>query len=390
MATINYWVSNLRRGLKNQSALLAKPLGLDLLSKAETTQYLAPFQVSINGGDSVDLPRVVDDQRVIFAKTDVTAPDARVWRYEGTGQKMKQLRCGIIQIDRKVLNTDFGTSALFKDVLQSGKRSVSEAQTLIAPWSHYWGGYYDYLLFVAAKLCRIKDALPQALFDESVVAYPLLHTAFERELLALIGFQPHQIVDSRVSAVRFDTCILGNNDTWFYPNRADVLSLRKHISSLMATQGGTSERIYISRSGRRRVVNEDALIGLLKQYGFAIIDDRSRSISEQYALYHNASFIIGPHGASFANVVWCQPGAQLFELFAPGYTPDYFRYLAQALGLTYYACCQGAVTESHYSNVDKDIHVDIDQLDKRLRMIFGETTGQPAERPNEHHIDYRN
>jgi len=373
MATLNYIVSSLRKTLKNQAPLLARPFGLNLLGKAQTEAYLKPSLIAVSQGSAITLPGTydfADRTSLVFDETHVTAAQTHVWACKNTNQKMTQLRNGSISVGNKVLDTDFGTSTLFSDLFVSKKRAVVEAETLLAPWSHYWGGYYDYLLFVAAKLCRMKDALPEDVFRNATVAYPLVNTAFERELLEQIGIRYENVLDSRTTAVQFDTCVLGDNDPgWFYPNKTDVIALKKHITASMPVSNDTPKRIYISRSGRRRVLNEAALIRLLEQYDFIIIDDKPRSLAEQVALYSNASFIIGPHGASFANVLWCKHGAHLFELFAPNYAPDYFRYLAHLLGLQYSAHCYGSVGTYDHSYVNADITVSIDQLDRQLSRL---------------------
>ncbi|GAB3702606.1 hypothetical protein GCM10027592_32190 [Spirosoma flavus] len=369
MAIIHQLTNTLRSALKSQATLLARPFGLELLTKDQTETYLRPSEIAFKKGELVTLPEVndfTDASRPIFGKTDVTSANTLVWQCANQ-RNMRQLRNGSVVANNRVLDTDFGGSALFKDLLKSDKRAVLETDTLLAPWSHYWGGYYDYLFFVAAKLCRMKETLPAETFANAIVSYPLMHTPFERELLIRIGLKESQIIDSRTTNVHFKTCILGNNDSWFYPNIADVAAIQKHVSSHSIMAGfATSERIYISRSGRRRVLNEDALVRMLEQYGFVFIEDKSRSIEEQYALYRQASFIIGPHGASFANVLWCQPGTQLLEFFAPDYVPDYFRHVAHILGLRYTAHCSGAVRGSNHRHVNDDIRVDVDLLEKQV------------------------
>lgn len=373
MALINRWLSEARDGLKKQSTTLAKPFGLDLLTKVQTEDYLRPYQLASSPVHHVTLPKVADvteRSKLIFTQTEVATGHTHVWRLDNLHSDATQLRSGGLKLGRKVLDTDFGTNALFKDLLNLKQRPDYETPTLIAPWSHYWGRYYDYLFFVAAKLCRIKDTLPASVFAEATVAYPLLHTTFERELLAILGIRQEKLIDSRTHTVRFSTAILGDNNSWFYPNPADVLSLRRYVCSVIPEPTGPGRRIYIRRSGRRRVLNEDALVALLTTYGFDIIEDQPRSIAEQVALYAGASFIIGPHGASFANVLWCRPGTHLLELFADNYVPEYFRYLAELLGLRYSAYCAGLVGGSQHSHVDDDIVVSIDQFERGLNDLF--------------------
>ncbi|GAB3643691.1 glycosyltransferase family 61 protein [Spirosoma arcticum] len=348
--------------------------GYNLLSKEQTKSYLAPHLLVTHRGKTVSLSPVhdaADAAKTIFPPTDVVTESSSVWQYERGSEQVVQLRSGGLMSGRTVLNTDYWSHDLFKNGLAQKKRDRRSVQTLIAPFSHYFDnnvfiGYYDYVFLVAAKLCRIKAALPDGSFSDAVVSYPLVNTSYEREFLALIGFQPHQIVDSRQVSVAFERCLLGNHDNWAHQNEADIRFLKTQIDASLPIKRTERNRIYISRSGRRRILNEKALISLLERYDFQIIEDKPRSVAEQYAIYKNASFIMGPHGASFANILWCEPGTHLLELFSSNYVPNYFYYLAQVLGLHYSAYCQGDGIKLDIGTIAEDIEVSIDDLERCL------------------------
>lgn len=78
----------------------------------------------------------------------------------------------------------------------------------------------------------------------------------------------------------------------------------------------TFDRIYISRqhAGLRRIENETALIELLTGFGFQAVELETLSPQQQAALFHNARYIVGPHGSGFANLVFTQPGYTLIEI----------------------------------------------------------------------------
>jgi capsular polysaccharide biosynthesis protein len=262
-----------------------------------------------------------------------------------------------------------------KNFLTSEKRTVLDHKTIIAPWSHYldgiaFGGYYDFVILVAAKLCRIKEALPKQIYTESVVAYPLFKTAYEQEYLSLIGIEAERILDSRVYAIRFDRCVLANSGHWFYPDPDDVLALKKQLEEKLKIERTRQDRIYISRSSRRKVVNESTLLSLLKKYDFTIIEDKPRSVAEQVAIYKNASFIMGPHGASFTNIIWCEPGTHLFELFPPNLIVDHFAYLAQVMGMSYSAYSHVIKMGHTKYHIEEDIFVSIADLEKSLNDLL--------------------
>lgn len=367
-------LSVLRRLLKKHSGLLTRPFGIRLLGKKETIDYLARHELTYTPGQTLLLSSVPNllssSSQPLFAEKVVTSSSTSVWRYESHSSQVQQLPNGSIMVNRRVLDTDFGNGIVAKDLLKPQKRAKRTAKLLIAPWSHYWTGYYDYLFFVALKLCRIKNTLSAADFQEAVICYPLTNTSYERDIMALFGFEAARLFDSRHVAVQFQTCILGSNDSWFYANEQDIDAfkelVRQHLAKDLLIEERQQNRIYVRRAGRRKILNEEALLRLLQQYNFQIIDDVPRTLSEQVAIYYHAAFIIGPHGAAFANIIWSQPGTHLFELFPATYTPDYFQYLAQVLGLTYSAYCHGEPLGSDHRHVDDDIYLAIEELERCL------------------------
>ena len=373
MARLPQAANYFREALKGQSGRLLRLLGRRLLSKEETETRMVPYQVYAMPKVVTNLDAVVDlvlpDKVMFDHKREVTAPDF-VWRYPNADRQAGLLRCGALRIGQAILNTDFGNSVVLMDRLRVNRRAVVQAEVLVAPWSHYWGGYFDYLLFIAAKLCRIKQALPPDVFSRAVVAYPLFRTTFERELLHMIGFSDDRIFDTRHVDVQFDECVVANNSSWFYPGFADVQCLKRNADAYMPPTPTADRRLYIQRAGRRHVVDEEVLLVRLRACGFDIIDDKPRTVAEQYALYSSASVIVGPHGASFANILWCRPGTRLLELFPTGYMPEYFRYLAPKLSMAYYAYCHGPVQESHHSNVDQNVAVDPDELMRHIDVLL--------------------
>ncbi len=368
-----------KRLLGTSTRLLLKAFRLDLLTKEETVVYLNNFQIDNNSQTCIELPGVPnqsDGDRPVFNRTDAITHAAYVWHFDDTTTQTSQLPYGGIRANGKILCTDFQTYHLVRNFLGSKKRTIVTYDTLIAPWSHFsdgiiFGGYYDFVMLIAAKLCRMKDALLPEVFAQAVVSYPLFHTAYEQELLALIGIAPNQVFDSRTHDVRFKECMLGNSGHWFYPHPADIRALKKQVEKQVKFQPSAKNRIYVSRAGRRRVVNESSLIDLLKKYNFTIIEDKPRSVAEQVTIFKNASFILGPHGASFTNIIWCEPETHLFELFAPTMIVDHFRYLSRIMNMNYSAYHHVLTVSDKKKALEEDIFVSIMDLERSLDELLG-------------------
>jgi len=371
------FLGTLRDLLAQLVPVLLRWLGFRLLSRSETYSFLAKYVVSGQAGNQLKLRNVYDalePDKLIFAETVATSETSFVWDYHCPNSKAVVLPLGSVRTQGRVLCTDFDDlRGVVKAALFPTRRKTVRAKVLIAPWSHQldgvrYGGYYDFMMLVGAKLCRIRETIPAQVLANAVVAYPLFNTSYERELLTLLGFRPDQIIDSRHTEVIADRCILANNGDWSYPNSASIQALKNGVEKAVSANVQQPERIYIRRAGRRRVSNEAELIALLNDYQFTIINDEPRTIAEQVAIYSNASFILGPHGASFTNLIWCKPGTALFELFSPKYVVDYFLYLSAWAGLRYAATYSGALDDDR--DLEADVHVSIPALRAALDQLF--------------------
>ena len=60
------------------------------------------------------------------------------------------------------------------------------------------------------------------------------------------------------------------------------------------------------------------------------------SVAAQAALFGSARVVAGPHGAGFANLLFCNPGTAVLEFFSPLYVNFCYWTLARGAGLSYF------------------------------------------------------
>ena len=71
------------------------------------------------------------------------------------------------------------------------------------------------------------------------------------------------------------------------------------------------ERVFITRTGTRRVYNQDEIEAVAKEFGFTAVAPEKLSLAEQVALFSRATHIIGPSGAGFGGMLFASPGTQV-------------------------------------------------------------------------------
>jgi hypothetical protein len=117
-----------------------------------------------------------------------------------------------------------------------------------------------------------------------------------------------------------------------------------------SNQSKLPKKIFISRKEKsgRHINNEKPVEKVLKNFGFQkfILDDMS--IFDQAILFNNASHIITSHGASLANLVFCNQNTKVFELFNPNYFHALYWSICNNLDLDYYyMICESPDSQNH-------------------------------------------
>ncbi len=266
------------------------------------------------------------------------------------------------------LNLDFSP---IKGLIEPHKITGSE-ESLIICWPHGWGAYYDFILFILSKWCRMEDALGKEIWTNSKVAYARLNFPFEDDFIQLMGIPADRVIDSRKLTGSLETkeMILANCHGLFYPSPADVQRIRNRLAPPTGKQ--PTRKIYLSRAKTRRLLCESEIRPLLEKHGIEFIEDVPRTVEAQIALFREASLIIGPHGAGFANMIWAPPGAKVVEFFHPHYYPPYFYYLAQVLGHSYdcWLHPDAAGSSQHIASRYDDVDISLAEFEKVLVEVM--------------------
>jgi len=99
-----------------------------------------------------------------------------------------------------------------------------------------------------------------------------------------------------------------------------------------------SERLFVSRSkaAQHRLLNEEELVPVLRELGFAIVSPEEYSVERQVQMFRNASLVVGAFGAALTNLMFCPAGATLIELQDDLHAPRIWYWkLAHVLGHRY-------------------------------------------------------
>jgi len=125
-------------------------------------------------------------------------------------------------------------------------------------------------------------------------------------------------------------------------------------------------RVYVSRSKvRRRIVNEENILPIIKEYGFEIIFPEDLSFREQVRIFAETKDIMAPHGGGLFNQCLSDPLGTVIEIYNPRRYNWDNREVANVLGQKHWF--------SYGENVNHmyDMKVDPKKVAKLLDYAFG-------------------
>lgn len=157
--------------------------------------------------------------------------------------------------------------------------------------------------------------------------------------------------------------------------------LRRTVGSATAA----ASKLYVARTDaeNRRMRNEDGLIAELESRGFKIVVPGSLSFLEQARLFRGADLVIGAHGAGMTNIVFCEPGAVVYEILPAHYSNACFCNLAHTCALKYWADAfedegQGPPNLRDWQSDTNLIIRRLDEIETVMSTLRNEPPRQPA------------
>ena len=188
-------------------------------------------------------------------------------------------------------------------------------------------GYSHWLLEELPRLLALKpdDA-------ESLIAHEA--GPFFRDALALHGFAGRIVAARRDHHFSCDELAIPSLGC-LAPSTLQLLG--EFTAPLRKASSALGEKLFISRekAKRRRLTNEPELWDALEKRGFVKLRLEELTWSEQISAFRAAKVIVAPHGAGLANLVFCNSGTQVVELFHRSYVNGCYWQLAALKALDY-------------------------------------------------------
>ena len=199
--------------------------------------------------------------------------------------------------------------------------------------------------------------------------------SWQKDILNLMGINNYKILDSNKYRHVQAKKIIAVDHPWyekgFVLQEANnipkwiVLSLR-NIFLTKSENFNSATKIFIDRSESKfnhcKIINDEEISKYLISKGFVKYKVGQLNFQKQIHLFKNAKIIIGPHGAAFANLIFCNPKTKIIEI-KPKNRENYVnKKISQYLDLDYSLIETPTIKDSF--NKKGDILVDLNDIKK--------------------------
>ncbi len=183
------------------------------------------------------------------------------------------------------------------------------------------------------------------------------------DTLAAFGIKPEQIVTHRLRPLHVDRLIyplpISAGPFLKSPRAIEVL---ESLPRRLGVSGEAPKRIYVSRGskGKRRLLNEDAVLDVLRPLGFAVVQPGALDFKGQAQMFSQAQIVVGNCGAGLTNAVFAPRGHVLFALTSQ-FMPDDFFWDLSDLKQGRFISLHGRATSPQMGNYS-DFEIDIEKF----------------------------
>lgn len=253
------------------------------------------------------------------------------------------------------LNVFFSSLYAPKDVLTISDDKKVNTETAFLLYNYWSSGYFHWHFDSLTQLRGVQQFESITGRRPQLIVPPDM-SAWQRETLRIVGYEDDDFTPWDSSSGEVDRLIIVTNQR---PRPQAVQWLRERLR-VHDEPPIDSNRIYVSRNDadRRRILNEEDVMGILDKYGFKKFIPGDHSVREQIAVMSNAELVVGPHGAGLTNLLHCPAETTVLEMFPESDIRGHFFTLSYKLGLEYNCLlCR---------SVGVDLVVDTDELEAQI------------------------
>ena len=237
----------------------------------------------------------------------------------------------------------------------------------------YNGNLHNYYHWMTEGILSL-DILSRAMGPDPNISIALpksmdINAVFDhRESLRALGLDQYPIVEVAANLIKVREAIwVDNPDVKTIPVSC-LNDFQQRIAARYADAGSRRRRrLLLARRGpTRKIYNIKQVEAFLSKYDFETVYLEGMRVVDQILLFQSAEFVISPHGAGLANLLFCRPGTKVIEFMPSVEMRPFFWLISEKLDLVYgMQFCAAAGGQGFQAVLD----VDIGKLQALYRMV---------------------
>ena len=198
---------------------------------------------------------------------------------------------------------------------------------------------------------------------------------FQIKSLKIFNINKNQFINSKKYRHITSKNIFATSHPWH--RKGNILQEAKNIPNwifneiskrliLYKKKFDCNDRFFIDRRESKfnhcQIINNDEVKNFLIKKGFSIYSVGKLDLFNQFYLFNTAKKIIGPHGAAFANLIFCKKNTNVIEFFPNKHPNLVNKKISKIKNLRYLSLRSPEVNDKK----NGDIYIDLKKLDKLI------------------------
>ena len=287
----------------------------------------------------------------------ITLTNGRAWRND-----VDNPHDAVITSSNKLVKEVAGSNSQLLFYLSTLKQPLRFEETVAYLQGYGGNNYYHWMVQVIPQFCLLRqvgidlDTIEKFAFFRLPIRLP-----FQKEVFSLLGISRSKVIETHKNPLIEAKKLIVTSPIKAPQKLACDLVRREFLTKKRLKSIEPVSRIYISRknASNRNVINENQLITLLENFGFRTFCLESMSFLEQVNLFSKAEVIVAPHGAGLTNLIFCQPGIKVIEIFAASYPFMCFQKICGYYSLKHYSLLAEDVDNPQAKRDKRDKHMNV-------------------------------
>jgi len=192
----------------------------------------------------------------------------------------------------------------------------------------YCDAYFHWLTDALPRLACLREFPPQ-----TRILVPGNLRPYQRESLDLLGLSD-RARPTPEKHLRLETYYFSGPTAMTGVHNPYAVNFLRQSFLPHAVSRSRGARVFVWREGKTRgIKNQAELASFFQKRDWLVVDLEKLSLREQIGLFQEANAICAAHGAALTNLIWCNPGTKVLEIFSDRFLNPCYETIARLVHL---------------------------------------------------------